>query len=341
VRRLIFTLSTVLAVITVLIVTSFFRIIDAVLYRRFKKVVIKDPIFIVSNPRSGTTYLQRLLSEDERLSTLKLYHTLLPAISFYKLVHTFDLIDKKIGSPLKRILGWVSKWFFSVWDDIHKSGLNQAEEDEGFWFLTGLSPAWAMITPYREVVYNLVILDDLPFEERRRIGKMYKDFLMRFMYMYPNRRLLVKSVMSAGRLGIIKEVFPDAKIIVTERNPLKTVPSYVSMFSKLWTWHSPSPSKRQLYDLGLAAIEFQRHLTKFKITATENECLEIVYEDFIKATMTELKRVYAFLGIDMAPQLISVYRAIIDSRKMYSSKHTYRLSDYGYTDQKIQDLLAV
>ena len=41
-----------------------FRLIDEIFYSGFHKKDIKQPVFIISNPRSGTTYLHRLIALD-------------------------------------------------------------------------------------------------------------------------------------------------------------------------------------------------------------------------------------------------------------------------------------
>src|SRR5688572_25933586 len=46
------------------LVSLFFRGLDEVFHRGYKNTAVKQPVFIIANPRSGTTYLHRLLAMD-------------------------------------------------------------------------------------------------------------------------------------------------------------------------------------------------------------------------------------------------------------------------------------
>ena len=62
-----------------------FRLLDEVFYPNYRKTKLKDPVFIISNPRSGTSYLHRLLCLDEDRFT------------YFMLYHTFESMKKKSG----------------------------------------------------------------------------------------------------------------------------------------------------------------------------------------------------------------------------------------------------
>ena len=55
--------------------------LDNVFYRRYRKQPIDRPIFIVGNPRSGTTFLHRLLLGAGGMAAFELWEMLFPAIT--------------------------------------------------------------------------------------------------------------------------------------------------------------------------------------------------------------------------------------------------------------------
>src|SRR5580704_1043802 len=62
-----------------------FRIVDEIFFRGYRKVQIKEPVFIISNPRSGTTFLHRLISlDEENFIYTKNAHTFQMTASFVK-----------------------------------------------------------------------------------------------------------------------------------------------------------------------------------------------------------------------------------------------------------------
>ena len=57
------------------------RGLDHVVYPGFKKRKLDRPIFILGNPRSGTTFVHRFLLNSQRLCAFELWEMLLPAIT--------------------------------------------------------------------------------------------------------------------------------------------------------------------------------------------------------------------------------------------------------------------
>ncbi len=53
--------------------------LDHVFFPGFRRQPVKEPVFIVAPPRSGTTLTQKLMSLDvERFVHVKLYQTIFP-----------------------------------------------------------------------------------------------------------------------------------------------------------------------------------------------------------------------------------------------------------------------
>ncbi|HEY4794368.1 MAG TPA: sulfotransferase, partial [Mycobacterium sp.] len=60
--------------------------LDHVFYPSHRKQPIDRPIFIIGNPRSGTTFLHRLLLGAGDMAALELWEMLFPAITARKLL---------------------------------------------------------------------------------------------------------------------------------------------------------------------------------------------------------------------------------------------------------------
>ena len=99
-RFLFTTLLLSLHLLGVLII-SFGRLVDEIFFRGYKDVDLSDPVFIISNPRCGTTFLHRLLCLDkDRYTFTLLYHTLLPSVFYIKLIQEIFL-----SFPVLRVSG--------------------------------------------------------------------------------------------------------------------------------------------------------------------------------------------------------------------------------------------
>ena len=60
--------------------------LDHLIYPRHRKQAIDRPIFIIGNPRSGTTFLHRLLLGAGGMAAFELWEMLFPAITARKLL---------------------------------------------------------------------------------------------------------------------------------------------------------------------------------------------------------------------------------------------------------------
>src|SRR6186713_2943640 len=79
------------------IISLIFRLIDEIFHRGHKKVEIKQPVFIIANPRSGTTFLHRLMALDsERFVYTKYAHTFFMTSSFVQFYYLFRWMDRNI-----------------------------------------------------------------------------------------------------------------------------------------------------------------------------------------------------------------------------------------------------
>lgn len=113
-----------IAFLNVLHIAGF--VADAVLFHEFRRVGVKQPVFILGIPRSGTTFLHRVLAGDDRFSTLTTWEALLaPSIAER---HVYRFLGR-IFSPLDRLTAGIRRRLFGRMDVIHTIKLREAEED--------------------------------------------------------------------------------------------------------------------------------------------------------------------------------------------------------------------
>jgi len=128
------------AILLFRLIVVIFQALDYVFFPGFFRQEVKQPLFILSNPRSGSTFLHRMLEKDEQYTYLSLWQSLFNSITLYKLVAVIGGFDKKIGGPLARIVDSIDRRFFKGWDGLHKAGLRFSEEDEFLFVGSFLAP---------------------------------------------------------------------------------------------------------------------------------------------------------------------------------------------------------
>lgn len=345
IKRTLVTFLLLLALFFLGLATVFFRVLDEILFPSYKKTKIIRPVFILGNPRSGTTFLHRLLCLDEESYTaMRLYHTIIPAVSFYKLIDFFSIIDAKIGQPGNALVSWVDKVFFAKWENIHPTGFNKTEEDEGFYIFTFLTVAVCLLCPYMEHFKYLTVIDAFDEATKGRLKKYYKSSIQRLVYATNKHKILLnKNVISTGRLNFILEVFPDAQMVYLLRNPKETIPSFVSMFSVTWPFLSPGLKHNlQAYKtLGKVAIDFYKHFHNQKEKIDKANLLTLTYNELVRSPVETVKIIYNYYQLPITEIFLQKIETDIKNSSYKVGKHQYRLEDYGFTEAEIETELKI
>jgi len=342
-RRILITIPVALLLLILWGLLGVFRLLDEIFFFRYHKTNIKEPIFIIGNPRSGTTYMHRLVGLDEnRYATMKLYHTIFPSVIFYKLVNAIGLIDRQIGRPFRRFFDWVDSWFFKKWENIHPTGFNHTDEDEGLYIFSFLTVAISLMCPYMQHFQYLTIIDRLPEKTRLKLQNYFESSLKRFMYVEGvDKTLLTKNVITTGRLNTILNILPDAKIVYMVRDPRKAIPSYVSMFSSTWPFLAPEIDEQDEAYQALAqiGIDFYKYFHAQKGKYTGTNFTTVLYDDLRTKPFDTIIKIYTYFNLPVSDDYKTCLQKNINNSKNYKSKHHYTLEQYGLSKATIENQL--
>ncbi len=314
------------------------RQLDYLFFPDFRKQPVKSPIFIIGNPRSGTTFTHRLMSGDNRFTYFKLIDTIFPAVFFYKVFEVLGKIDRKLGSPFIRIIHRFSNQGFSGWKHIHKTGPVEAESDEMLFVYTLLSPLTGLLFPYFEALPYAMFIDRLPAAKREKIMAYYLSCLKRHLYATgPDKILLEKVALIAGRLQSVLQTLPDMRLVHLVRHPYQSIPSLISMFAVPWKTMAPKAAKRTETFQALAEIIFAyyKHILEIKKTLPAEQFLEIHYDDLVANPQLAVERIYHHFQI---PPNDMYERFLAEESKQagsYKSKHHYTLEEFGLSKQQV------
>ena len=342
-RRFLIGLLYSIVIISVTIINVCTRLLDEILFPNFKHINVKQPVFIISNPRSGTTFLHRLMCLDEEKFVYNLlYHTTFPSITLYRMIQFFSGIDNKIGKPLHRVMDLINEKMFGGWDDIHATGFNKSEEDEGLHFVSGISPSVGLVTPFLKEFKELYIPDRLDEGTKNDIKKYYKSTIQRWMYALGSDKIfLSKTVMSSGRLEMLHELFPDVKIIFLIRNPYQAIPSFTSMFAEPWTALHPDIKENsdEYREWGELGIQYYKYFDEQKQHFKKENLITISYTDLVAQPKDTVLKIYDQLKLEITPAFLERLDKATSTAKKYKSTHTYSLETYGFEKEHIYNEL--
>jgi len=316
-------------------VSLFFRLMDEIFHRNHLKVKIKQPVFIIANPRSGTTFLHRLMAlDEERFTYTKYAHTFFMTSSFVQFYYIFRWIDRKIlRGIISKTLNTLDDKFWGGWDDVHAMGFNKAEEDELVFAQMMMSVGVMIPFPYFDKIHGNKFLDKEPEDVRKSVMYFYESCVKRFVFRAgKDKTYLAKNVMSTGRFKSLMERFPDAKIIYIARHPYDSVPSFASMFTAMYKLSDMHPAKRAWAQLGIDFFKYSKEMRK---SIPENQFLELKYDDLLADPQGVVKRIYSHFNWLPSEKFIERLSREHARSKNYKSAHEYSLEQYGFTKQEI------
>ena len=197
--------------------------LDRIFFPKYRQVEVKNPIFIIGHPRSGNTFLHKLLTQTDEFGAFQTWQILFPSLTARVLVKPIInyLIKKNQSSLVPDKVG-------------HGVALDKTEEEELLFFhKLDTQFVWARSPLGFDDRENPEFrFHDLQPESRRYSSmEFFKGCLQRQIYQTGRTQVVLQTLQSVHRIKTILETFPDAKFIYLVRSPQDTIPSHLSI---LW-----------------------------------------------------------------------------------------------------------
>ena len=316
------------------------RALDHVVAPGFRREPVAAPVFIVAPPRSGTSFLQKLMSlDEERFVHWKMYHTIFPAVCLQRALDVLARVDDRLGAPFARMLASGERNWFGGWDDMHRMRLAEPEEDHALFVYAFAGEAVFMLFPFVDELWEVGFPDALPAARRRQLMSYYRSCLQRQAHAHGRGRImLVKSTCSAGAVEALAEAFPDARFITIVRHPAASIASHVSLYVPVWQAHSPEIPKDGAVAKSYArlAVEWYRHLLQFGNRMTAERYFRIDYRDLVRDPRGVVEALYRHFGWSIGASYRAQLDAVAQRQRTYQSRHAYALEDFGLSNEWIE-----
>lgn len=181
-------------------------------------VPIRRPLVVTGLPRSGTTLLHRLLSEDPNGRTMVLWETLEPSPP--PTAETFQT-DPRIERARQS-----TKTLYALAPKIPAAHLFESQTPEE---CNGLfAHGFAAIL----LAFMFDVPDYVQWLAKQDLVENYAYFkhqLQLLMWKCPGDHWVLKAPAHMFGINALLEIFPDACIVMTHRDPLKVIPSTCSL----------------------------------------------------------------------------------------------------------------
>ncbi|MFO1204992.1 MAG: sulfotransferase [Burkholderiales bacterium] len=316
------------------------RALDHVVAPRFRDETVAQPVFIIAPPRSGTSFLQKLLAlDEERFVHWKMHHTIFPVVCLQRAIDALARLDGALGSPFARLLAVAERQWFGGWDDMHRMRLTEPEEDHALFVYAFAGEAAFLLLPFVDELWEVGFPDALPPASRAKLMKYYRSCLQRQACAHGNGRvMLIKSTCSAGAVEALGREFPDARFITIMRHPAQSVASHVSLYVPVWQAHSPEIAKDGPVAKAYAglAVEWYRHLMRFEAEMPPERLFHIDYRDLVRDPRGTVEALYRHFGWSIGPAFRARLEPASTRQRSYRSRHVYTLEEFGLSADWIE-----
>lgn len=296
-------------------------IADALFFPTLRRTSVDRPIFITGIPRSGTTFLQRLLAEDPRLTTLTTWECVLaPTVS----ERYAWLALARVLSPFARLSRLLPSRWRREMDGIHEIGLTEAEED--FLLLWPINACFLLflLAPGSGYAWNLGRFDSrLPRWWRRQVMRYYRRCVRNHLYFHGSeKRFLSKNPSFTSLHNSLRETFPDAYLIGCTRHPNEAVASqFSSLAPALRLLARPESAERIQAPLLEVLSGYYRQLSE---SGERGDCLLIEQQALKQNLWAEIAALYHYSDLTLTPPLRAWFERESTRSRQHTSQHHYQ-----------------
>lgn len=300
-------------------------------------VEIERPVVVTGLPRTGTTALHRLLGADPANQGLELWLTEVPGPRPPR--------ERWEDDPTYRGLRDLYAGFMSENPDYGGVHYISADDLEECWqllrqSLTSVSyECLARLDGYSAWLQGV---DWVPAYRRHRRN------LQLIGAHDPGRRWVLKNPSHLFALDALLEVYPDAVVVQTHRDPRRSMASMFSLahrtaadWSTRFTPEYIGASQLDLWARGVAGFDAARarHEADLRSRAT---FVDVDHSELVRDPAGVVERVYAAAGTELAGDVRAA--VVAENERSLSGDrapaHRYTLADYGLSEEQVAERFA-
>lgn len=267
--------------------------IEALLARHpeIEEQKIERPVFVTGLPRSGTTHLVNLLAADDRFRSLPLWEADQPVPDLGEGPGR-DGRDPRFGRAER---AWermqANNPFLAAW---HTMAPDSIHEDIELWgcdfagyileWILQMAPRWR---------------DHYTVRDQTQHYRYLEKVLKVLQWFRPGERWLLKCPQHLENLGPLRTVFPDATVVMTQRDPVGVVQSAATLraYGARTSYTSFDVDEILEYWTRLIARLLERGMADRPLLA--DRVLDVYFDAFMADTMGTVEEVYRHAGIEL------------------------------------------
>jgi hypothetical protein len=296
---------------------------DRKLHPEIAQQEIREPLFIVGLPRSGTTLLHTLLAADPEHRAPLTWEVMSPSPA------SDDHMAKRIRHAERSLSSL--QWLAPTFRRVHAMGAELPQECVGL-----MSPSF--MSDQFDTMYNVpsyrswFLKHDLSpaYDYHRR-------FLQHLQQRRRGRRWVLKAPVHMFALPTLLSMYPDALFVQAHRDPLKTITSVSSLIAIL----------RSVFSDAIDPVQIARDALQYWTEATaafmqERDRLpatricDVDYRAIRRDPIAAVRNVYGHFGWSLSPEAEHRMRSTLaDQPHEQNGYHHYEPSQFGLDEAEV------
>src|SRR5881628_3546687 len=279
---------------------------DRQLYPKIAHQEIREPLFIVGLPRSGTTLLHSLLAADPEHRSPLMWEVRSPSPP------TFVDEKRRIQRAAKscKFFDWLAPSFRYV----HAVGAEVPQECISLMtptFMSDQFDAMYYVPSYRAWFFR---------QDLRPAYEYHRRFLQHLQFRRAARRWILKAPTHMFALPALLSVYPDALFVQTHRTPIDSMASVSSLVTILRSAFSDAVDPFTIYR---EAIQYwsetmEKFLNGRDRLASERIC-DLQYNQIRRDPISAVRRIYDHFGWSLSPEAEQRMRVLVASNAQRES----------------------
>jgi hypothetical protein len=293
---------------------------------------IEQPIFIVGQPRTGTTILFDLLAQDPDLRPPLTWEVdapwPVPQPDTYDSDPRIAQIQANLEMSEQIVPGLLSH---------HPMGALMPQEDVRIW----AGQFCSMIFPvqYRLPSYSRWLLYDADHRNAYRYHRIFLQHLQSGI----GGQWLLKSPAHLWQLDTLVSEYPDAVIVQTHRDPLNVISSIASLTDHVRRMASDhrdiAECARQCCEEIVVGLDRSMKVRDSGVLAP-GQLVDVQFADFIRDPFTTVRGIYHALGRELTPVAEQRMRDHLAAHPGDGGGTRYTWSDTGLDDEAVREQVA-
>ncbi len=291
---------------------------------------IERPIFVLGLPRTGTTLLHGLLAADPAHRAPLSWEVDQPFPPPEESTHASDpriaAVEKRFAQVRRLAPGFQT---------VHPVGALLPQE-------CIVITACEFMSLRFEMCFDVAGYQRwLPEQDLRPSYRFHRSFLQHLQSRLRRERWVLKSPGHLGPIDALLEVYPDALLVQTHRDPLRVIPSVASLELHM---RRVGCDEVDLHALGRQQLEVWRRLleqgmaVRERLHARAGGIADVHFRDLLSDPIACVERIYRHFGLELRPGAERRMREYLARHpRDEHGVHRYSLAQFGLDAAAVRD----